>query len=189
MKKIIVFNLVSVDGFFAGLNGEIDWHMVDDEFNRFAIEQTSTFDTILFGRVTYKLFENYWPTVATDLSISKEDREIAHTINSINKIVFSKTLDKVIWENTKLSHKIIPEEIIKLKQQPGKDIVIFGSGTIVQSLTNLNLIDEYRLLLNPVVLGKGKPLFSNMQNKLTLKLLKTKTFKSGNVLLCYKPIK
>ncbi len=184
MRKIIVFNLVSVDGFFAGPKGDIDWHVVDDEFNKFAVEQTQTFGAIIFGRTTYQLFEDFWPKALTDPKTSKDDREIAKIIDDVEKIVFSKTLKKVTWKNSKLYHEIDTEEIKKLKKQPGRNMVIFGSGTIVQALTNLGLIDEYRLLVNPVILGKGKSMFKDV-NKLNLKLLNTRTFSSGNVLLCY----
>lgn len=180
-----MFNLISVDGFFAGPHGNIDWHNVDDEFNAFAVEQMKTFDTILFGRTTYQLFESYWPVALKDLKTSKEDREIAQIIDDSNKIVFSKTLDTVTWNNTKLFDEIHQEEIKKLRQKKGKDVVILGSGTIVQAMTNLDLIDEYRLLVNPIILGKGKPLFANLNDKLTMKLLKTREFGNGNVLLEY----
>jgi len=187
MRKIIVFNLVSLDGFFAGVDGNIDWHNVDDEFNKFAIEQTRTFGAIIFGHTTYQLFESYWPVALRDPKTSPDDREVAQIIDNIQKIVFSKTLENVTWNNSKLFKEIIPEEIKELKQQEEKDIVIFGSGTIVQEMTNLGLIDEYRFLVNPIILGEGRPMFSNIK-KLKLKLLSTRIFENGNVLLCYKPV-
>jgi len=188
MKKIIVFNLISLDGFFARLNGDIDWHNVDDEFNKFAIEQLNDFGTIIFGRTTYKIFEDFWPKAVDNPKFSKEDHKIAEIIDNINKIVFSKTLDKVIWKNSKLFKEINPSEIKKLKDQPGKDMVVFGSGSVVQALTNLRLIDEYRLLVNPIILGRGKPMFNNVK-EMKLKLLKTRNFRNGNILLYYQPIK
>jgi dihydrofolate reductase len=180
-----MFNLVSLDGFFAGEDGSIDWHMVDDEFNDFAVEQTRSFGTIIFGRVTYKMFEDFWPRAMNDPKMSKEDHEIARIINTIDKIVFSQTLKHVTWKNTKHFKEISVEEIKKMKQQSGKDMVIFGSGTIVQEFTRLGLIDEYRLLVNPIVLGKGKPLFKNMKERVKLKLVNSRTFGNGNVLLSY----
>ncbi len=185
MKRVIVSMMVSLDGFFAGPNGEIDWHVVDEEFNQYAIELLNTVDTILFGRVTYQLFESYWPAAATNPPTSKSDLAIAHKINNITKIVFSNTLEKVVWKNTRLVKEVIPEEIMKMKQQPGKGMVIFGSGSIVSTFTQLGLIDEYRIIVNPVVLGDGKPLFKDIKGRINLKLLKTKTFSSGNVLLVY----
>lgn len=186
MRRIIMFNLVSVDGFFAGPDGNIDWHVVDEEFNQAAVEMITPFDTIVFGRVTYQLFEGYWPNAAKDPATSKEDRIIANKINEMRKIVFSKTLTNVGWMNSRLLHEIAPDEIAIWKQEAGKDMVIYGSGTIVRQLTNLGLIDEYRLLVNPVVLGQGKLLFDDAQ-RTTLKLLDAKTFRSGNVLLTYQP--
>ncbi|MCX9025467.1 MAG: dihydrofolate reductase family protein [Candidatus Methanoperedens sp.] len=189
MRKVIVSEMVSLDGFFAGMNGEIDWHIVDEEFNQYAIDLLNTVDTILFGRVTYQLFEGYWPAAALNPSTSKSDIEIAHKINNNTKIVFSNTLENVRWKNTMLVKEVIPEEIAKMKQHPGKDLVIYGSGSIVSTFAQLGLIDEYRIIVNPVVLGSGKPLFKGIKDRINLKLLKTKMFSSGNVLLVYKPAK
>ncbi len=177
--------MVSLDGFFAGPKGEIDWHVVDEEFNQYAIDLLNTVDTILFGRVTYQLFESYWPIAAKNPSTPKSDLEIAHKINDMTKIVFSKTLEKTDWKNARLVREIIPEEITKMKKQPGKDMVIYGSGSIVSTLTRLGLIDEYRIIVNPVVLGNGKPLFKDISDRLRLKLVKIKRFKSGIVCLYY----
>lgn len=187
MRKIIVFNLITLDGYFAGLDGNIDWHMVDDEFNTFAVEQTSSFGAIIFGKTTYQMFESFWPKAVNDPKMSKEDRIIAKTIDDIEKIVFSKSLQTVEWKNSRLFHAIDPEEVKKWKQESGRDMVIFGSGTIVQEMTNLKLIDEYRLLVNPIILGEGKPLFANIKEKINLNLLSTRTFQNGNVLLSYQP--
>ena len=184
MRKIIVSNLVTVDGYFAGSNGEIDWHLVDKEFNEYAAEMLNSVDTLLFGKTTYDLMAGFWPTK----NAIAEPSVIAEAMNSLPKIVFSKTLSHADWNNTKVIKEIDPEEIKKMKQQPGKDMVILGSGTIVDQFTNLGLIDEYRLIVNPVILGKGKPLFKDIDHKIKLKLLKTKTFSSGNVLLYYQPI-
>ncbi len=189
MRKIIVSEMVSLDGFFAGPRGEIDWHVVDEEFNQYAIDLLNKVDTILFGRVTYQLFENYWPAAAENPSTSQSDLEIAHKINNINKIVFSKGLEKVTWKNARLVKEVIPEEVAKLKQQPGKDMVIYGSGSIVSTLTQQGLINEYRLFVAPVALGSGKSLFKGLKDKLRLQLLETKKFNSGNVLLRYEPIR
>jgi dihydrofolate reductase len=185
MRKIIASEMVSLDGYFAGPNGEIDWHIVDEEFNSYAIELLGTVDTIIFGRATYQLFENYWPAAEVNPSTSKSDRVIANRINDAIKIVFSPSLGKVAWKNSRLLKEIIPEEIVNLKQQPGKDMVIYGSGSIVSAFTRLGLIDEYRIFVNPVVLGAGKPLFTGLQDKLNLKLLGTKVFGTGTVLLDY----
>ena len=184
MRKVILSNMVTLDGFFEGPNREIDWHNVDEEFNTFAAEQLNSAGTLLFGRVTYELMTGYWPTP----TVITNDPVIAGLMNSISKIVFSRTLDKAEWNNTRLIRDNIGEEIKKLKQQSGKDLIIFGSADLVSSLRQLDLIDEYRIMVNPVVLGKGNLLFKGVKDRFDLKLLKTKTFISGNVLLCYEPI-
>jgi dihydrofolate reductase len=181
MRKLYLFDMITLDGFFEGPNREIEWHNVDEEFNDFAIEQLGSTDILLFGRVTYELMAGYWPT-ATAI---KNDPTIAGRMNSISKIVFSKTLQQADWHNTRLIRENPAGEISILKQQPGKDIAIFGSAELATGLRELDLIDEYRIMVNPVVLGSGKPLFKGIHDKLKLRLLKTKTFGSGNVLLYY----
>lgn len=184
MRKIIVFNLISLDGYFAGEDGNIDWHQVDDEFNKFAIEQTSSFGGIIFGKTTYKLFENYWPKALKDPKTSPDDRKIAQIIDDTWKFVYSKSMDKVNWKNTNLLHEVNSEEVKGWKQYDGRDMVIFGSGTIVQQFANLGLIDEYRLMVVPVILGEGKELFKGVKQT-KLKLLSERKFKNGNVLITY----
>lgn len=184
MRTLYLFNMVTLDGFFEGPNrGEIGWHNVDEEFNNFAIDQLNATGLLLFGRVTYEGMASYWPTPAA----IKDDPEVAEKMNSIPKIVFSKKLERADWSNTKLIKSNVVEEVSKLKEQPGKDIAIFGSADLASTFTQHGLIDEYRIIVNPVVLGKGTPLFSEIKNRLSLNLLKTKSFKSGNVLLCYTP--
>jgi len=183
MRKIIVSNYITLDGFFAGPNGEIDWFVWDDEMAKYSLNLVNTVGTILLGRVTYQLFADYWPSP----SAIKEDPLIAPLMNNLPKIVFSKTLERVEWNNSRLVKEDIAQEISKLKQQPGKDMVIFGSGSIVSAFTRLGLIDEYRLIVNPVVLGNGKPLFKGINDRFNLKLLGTKAFSCGNVMLCYQP--
>jgi dihydrofolate reductase len=189
MRKIVVFNLISLDGFFAGEDGNIDWHNVDGEFNEFAVAHTADFGTIIFGRTTYQLFEEFWPKVVGNKEFSPEDQKIAAHIQMMDKIVFSKTLKEVTWENTKLFHDIDPEEVRKWKKEEGKPMAIFGSGTIVQEFTNLGLIDEYRLMVNPLILGRGKPMFADIKEMKKLQLINTRTFGNGNVLLTYEPAK
>jgi dihydrofolate reductase len=183
MRKVIVSNLVSLDGFISGPNGEIDWFSWDKELENYSKEQLGSMGTILFGRVTYELMASYWPaaTAATD------DQMIIDAMNNLPKVVFSRTLDKVEWKNSRLVKENIAEEITKLKAQPGKDMVIYGSGSIVSALARAGLIDEYRIFVNPVVLGGGNPLFQDIKSKLNLKHLNTKTFGSGLVLICYRP--
>jgi dihydrofolate reductase len=170
-----------LDGFFEGPNKELDWHIVDEEINQYANDLLSKVDSILFGRVTYQLMADYWPAAAMNPSTSKGDLEIADKMNNLPKIVFSKTLQEVKWNNSRLVKENIAEEISKIKQQPGKDMVIFGSGSIVSTFMHLGLIDEYRIIVNPVVLGSGKPLFKGINDKQNLKLLKTKVLGSGSL--------
>jgi dihydrofolate reductase len=183
MRKLILFNMATLDGFFAGPNGEIDWHRVDEEFNQFAIEQMANADALLFGRVTYEMMAGYWPTPAA----RADDPEVAGRMNDISKFVASRTLARADWENTRLINQDIAAAVAQLKQQPGKDMLLFGSANLAATLTQQRLIDEYRIMVNPVVLGRGKPLFEDVREPLALRLLRTRTFRNGNVLLSYEP--
>ena len=184
MRKVFLFMMVTLDGFFEGPNHEIDWHNVDEEFNEFAIQQLDEIDTLLFGRVTYEGMASYWPT-----QFAKEnDPMVADKMNSVPKLVFSKTLDKAEWNNSRLVKEHIAEELSRLKQQQGGDLAIFGSSDLTVSLLEMGLVDELRIMVNPVVLGSGKRLFEGIHDRLKLRLLKTKTFGSGNVLLYYQPL-
>jgi len=178
MRKVILHMMASLDGFIEGPNKELDWHAWDDEMEKYADDLLSTVDAILLGRVAYELFADYWP--------SAKDSITPKMIN-LPKIVFSKTLEKVEWKNSRLVKENIAEEMSKMKQQPGKDLVLFGGAGIASTFIKLGLIDEYRIIVNPVVLGRGNPLFKGLKDKLNLKLLKTKTYSSGNVILYYQP--
>ena len=180
--------MVTLDGFFEGPNKELDWHIVDEEVKEYAKDLLNNVDTLLFGRVTYQLMADYWPVAAMNPSTPKSDLEIADKMNNLPKIVFSKTLQEVKWNNSRLVKENIAEEISKMKQQPGKDMVIFGSGSIVSTFMQFGLIDEYRIIVNPVVLGSGKPLFKGINEKHNLKLLKNRILGSGVVILYYQPI-
>lgn len=187
MRKIIVFNMVSLDGYFADSNGNIGWHTVDDEFNDYAISTFDGLDTILFGRETYQLFESHWPAALTDPNTSDKDRVIANMINNASKVVLTKTLDTVPWKNSRIMRDITLEEITELKSAPGKDIVIYGSGSVVNQLTSIRQIDEYRLMVAPVILGKGRQMFDDVPQT-DLQLKSARTFEgTGNVLLTYTP--
>jgi dihydrofolate reductase len=178
-----MLNRISIDGFFAGPNGEIDWFIPDPEVDK-AAHQGAQADSVLMGRVTYQLFESVWPKITADPKASEEMRKTAEELNQMTKIVFSKTLKRVTWENSKLVKNDIVEEVRKLKQEKGASIIIFGSGTIVQQLTSEELIDDYFFVVTPVILGEGKSLFTGAK-KLALKLTETKNFKSGNILIHY----
>jgi dihydrofolate reductase len=153
------------------------------EVNEYAKDLLNSFGTLVFGRVTYELMASYWPTAITN---DPAEAQIAERLNTLPKVVFSRTLKKVEWRNSRLAQGGIVEEILKMKEQPGKDIGI-GGTSIVTVLAPLGLIDEYRILLVPVVLGSGKPLFNDIKDRIELKLRTTKTFGSGLVLLDYQP--
>jgi dihydrofolate reductase len=185
MRKVLFFMMVSVDGFFEGPNREIDWHVVDEEFNEFAIGQLDSVDVLLFGRTTYEMMASYWPTPAA----VADDPIVAGKMNSLPKVVFSRTLQKADWQNTRLVKKNVPEEVARLKEEPGRDLIIFGSSDLAVTLIQSDLLDELRIMIAPVVLGGGKTLFKGLPGRLHLKLLKTRTFRNGNVLLFYRPEK
>ncbi|MEP6574623.1 MAG: dihydrofolate reductase family protein [Gemmatimonadota bacterium] len=183
MRKIIVSNLISLDGFMAGPNGDLDWFQVGDDFNKYVEELLREVDVILFGRITYQMMAEYWPTDAA----RRSDPVVAERMNGLAKVVFSRTLTRVDWENSTLVSTDIGPEIGRLKQLPGRDLVIFGSGSIVSTLLTMNLIDECRLVVNPVLLGSGKPMFAGFADRLTLRLTDMRRFGSGSVLLSYQP--
>lgn len=181
--------MVSLDGYFEGPNHDLSWHQVDQEFNAFAIKQLKEADTILFGRKTYQLMENFWPSEEG----LKDDPKVAKLMNSMPKVIISRTLKKAvetnIWKNITLIKNNVKGEITRLKNQKGKSIVVLGSSNLCVSLIQENLLDEIRLMINPVVIGKGTTLFSGIKDRYQFKLLNTKTFKSGNVLHYYQPVK
>lgn len=185
MRKVIFQMMVSLDGYFEGPKHELDWHHVDDEFNDYAIGLLDTLDTLVFGRVTYELMADYWPSP----DALKNDPQVAQRMNRLAKVVFSRTLEKVEWNNSRLAKNDPATEVAKLKQQPGKDIAIFGSSDLMLSLIPHGLVNEYRIFVNPVVLGSGKTLFEDLDQRLELNLVGNKMFKSGLVGLYYRPAK
>lgn len=183
MRKVIAAEHITLDGLFAGPSGEIDFFKPqNEEMAKYAINQLVTTDTILFGRVTYEMMASYW----TSASAPAEDPILIDKMNNLPKIVFSRTLERAEWTNSRLIKDNIAEEIQKMKQQPGKNMVILGSGSIVSAFINLGLIDEYQLFVNPIVLGKGKPLFKGLNDRHGVTLTNTKTFSNGVVLLHYR---
>lgn len=177
MRKLFWQMMMSLDGFMEGPNSELDWHVTDDEFAEYVVEMGKSIDTIVFGRVTYEMMASFWP--------SSNEPEAA-MMNDLPKVVFSRTLDKVEWENSRLAKGDLQEEIARLKEQPGKDIALFGSADLASTLMRLGLIDQCRIFVNPVVLGAGNPMFKNIE-RMSLKLVKAQPFRSGNVLLYYEP--
>ena len=186
MRKLAVFNHVSLDGYFVDMNGSMSWAKSgtkDAEWNAFVAENAKGDGLLLFGRVTYELMASFWPTPMAD----QHDPVVAERMNKLPKVVFSKTLDKASWSNTRLVKGDMVAEIRKMKKEPGEDMVILGSGSIVSQLAQEGLIDAYQVVVNPIVLGKGRTMFDGVKEKLNLKLTKTRAFGNGNVFLCYEP--
>lgn len=184
MRKLAVFNMVTLDGFFVDSKGDMSWaHKDDEEWNAFVGGNASGSGVLLFGRITYELMASYWPTPAA----LHNSPMVAKGMNDLPKVVFSRTLDKASWSNTRLVKSDMLAEVRKMKREPGADMVILGSGSIVSQLAQENLIDEYQIALNPIVLGKGRTMFDGVKEKLKLKLAKSRTFRNGNVFLCYEP--
>jgi dihydrofolate reductase len=185
MRKLVVFNMVSLDGFFVDSKGDMSWaHKHDAEWNTFVNENASGSGVLVFGRITYELMASYWPTPMA----LQNSPIVAKGMNDMPKIVFSRTLNKVSWNNTRLVKGDLTAEVRKLKQEPGPNMVILGSGSIVSQLAQQNLIDEYQVALRPIVLGQGRTMFEGVKDKLNLKLTKSRTFGNGTVFTCYQPI-
>jgi dihydrofolate reductase len=189
MRKIIVTMWVTLDGFIAGPDGDMAWvgEHFDERMGQYEYDLVSAADTLLLGRVTYESFASSWPKVPDNPSVSEGEKAYARLLNAMRKVVFSKTLAAAEWNNSTLLRDVTPEAIEQLKQQPGKDIIIYGSASLIQTLMNLGLIDEYQLLLYPLVLGSGKPLFKGLRERQNLKLAQSEVFPSGVVLLQYQP--
>jgi dihydrofolate reductase len=184
MRKLSVFNTVSLDGFFCDVQGDMRWaHKQDAEWGAFVSENASGEGALLLGRVTYDLMASYWPTPAA-LEVNPV---VAQRMNDLPKVVFSRTLREASWKNTRLIKGDLAEEARGLKQEPGPDMVILGSGSIVSQLTVARLIDEYQVVLSPIVLGSGRTMFAGVGEKLRLTLRKTRSFGNGNVVLWYEP--
>jgi dihydrofolate reductase len=183
MKKLIAAINVTIDGFC-----DHTAMIADDEIHQHYNDLLSDADILLYGRVTYQLMESYWPSVVKNPTGNKPMDEFAVIIDNISKIVFSRTLQHVDWKNTTLKKEVIKEEILELRQEVSKNILV-GSPSLIVALTQLDVIDEYQLCVHPVILGSGLPLFKNIRDKINLKLLKTKTFGCGAVALYYEPAK
>jgi dihydrofolate reductase len=186
MRKLIVFNNVSLDGYFVDGNGDMSWaHNAtkDEEWDAFVAGNADSGGLLVFGRITYQLMAGYWPTPAA----IRNNPLVAEGMNRLPKVVFSRTLDKATWNNTQLIKEGMAAEIRRMKNESGIDMVIMGSGSLVSQLTQDRLIDEYQFVVVPVVLGGGRTLFEGIKGKLSLKLTHTRTFVNGNVLLWYRP--
>jgi dihydrofolate reductase len=186
MRPLVLFMHVSLDGFVAGPNGEMDWIQIDDEIFDYAGQRTSESDTALYGRVTYELMQSYWPTAADKPNASKHDKEHSAWYKQVDKVVLSKTMEGQQLPNTIIISDDVAHRVKALKQQAGKEIIIFGSPGASHALMQHGLIDEFWLFINPVIVGKGIPLFKDVKELTKLTLLKSAQFKSGVVCLHYK---
>jgi dihydrofolate reductase len=187
MSKLIVFNHVTLDGYFVDGSGGMNWASVgndDPEYSAFVAENASGGGQLLFGRVTYELMASYWPTPIAD----QHHPDVAKGMNSMSKVVFSRTLDQASWSNTRLVKGDLVSEVRKMKDETGPGMAILGSGSIVAQLAQEHLIDEYQMMVDPVALGKGRTMFEGIQEKLSLKLARTRTFNNGKIFLSYEAV-
>jgi dihydrofolate reductase len=191
MRKLIVTEFYSLDGFMSDLADQMDWVTTtfSQDMGKYVGDVYANADTLFLGDVTYSIMAAYWPTADTNPEAFQGDAEAAHVMNSLRKVVFSKNMKDLAWSNSVLKTEIVPEEIKKMKQEPGKNMLAAGSASIVQQLTNFGLVDEYHLLVHPVILGNGKSLFQGIRERHTLKLISTEVFTNGVVLLRYEPLR
>jgi dihydrofolate reductase len=195
IRRIVMFNWMTANGCFAGADGNLDWVVPDEEQAKAAVDGIPLFDTVLFGHRTYELFEKFWNHAVDDSSTApdphhpsertKEHRAIAIWLNQVTKLVFSRSLKDVTWKNSRVLHEFDPREIETMKSQAGKDMIIFGSGSIVSQLTQHGLIDEYQFVVCPIFLGSGRPLLSGVSKNSRLELVEAKPYRSGDVMLRY----
>jgi dihydrofolate reductase len=188
MRNLVYFMHSSLDGFVAGLNGEMNWIKVDDEIFDFVATMTDQADTALYGRVTYQMMEAYWPTAGEKPDASRHDKEHSKWYKNVSKVVLSKTINETGLKSTKVISDNLLENINRIKQTPGKNILIFGSPGASHSLLKIGVVDEFWIFVNPILLGKGISLFKNIPELTKLVLMETKTFTSGVVALHYRKV-
>jgi dihydrofolate reductase len=185
MRRLSAFEQVSLDGFFTDASGDMSWaHKQDPEWNEFAAKNASGGGALLFGRVTYEMMAGFWPTAAA----KERMPEVAKGMNDMPKVVFSRTLKDASWKNTRLVKGDLLAEVRKMKADPGPDMAILGSGSVVSQLTQAGLIDELQIVVVPIVLGKGRTLFGTVDRKIGLKRTQARPFGNGNVALWYEPV-
>jgi dihydrofolate reductase len=198
MRRIMMFNRVTADGYFASADGKLDWVIPDAELDKAGTAASPGMDTVLFGRRTYAMFASFWLGVLASGSAadphnpgrsSPEMQAFARILTDARKIVYSKTLNTADWSNTEFRDELDPGEVEALKAQPGKDVMIFGSGSIVSQLTQHGLIDDYQFIVSPLLLGTGKPLIRDISTRVQLKLAEAKPYASGNVMLRYETVR
>jgi dihydrofolate reductase len=194
MRRLVMFNRVSADGYFAAQDGKLDWVVPEREIDKAAASAIDAFDTVLLGRRTYEMFASFWPKALDDPKSAPdphgrertpEMRAMAVMLNEATKLVFSKTLKEATWKNSHVIPEFNAREIEALKKQPGKDMIIFGSGSIVTQLAEHNLIDEYQFVVQPILLGSGKTLINDGSRRSKINLQEAKGYQSGNVMLRY----
>ena len=184
MRKLIVFNSVTLDGYFVGNGGDMNWaHRSDPEWLAFTTENAAGGCEAVYGRVTYQMMAGWWPSP----NALQAFPSVAKAMNEMPKVVFSRTLEAATWNNTRLIKEDLADAVRQLKQEPGPDLLIMGSGTIVSQLTQERLIDEYQVVVQPIVLGAGRSMFDGVKDRLTLKRTKSRTFENGCVVLWYEP--
>lgn len=188
MRKIVQFMHVSLDGFIAGPNGEMDWIKVDDEIFDFVKPRTDQSDTALYGRVTWQMMDGYWPKAGENPKASRHDIDHSKWYNEVEKVVLSNTIKSDPSKKLRVIGKDLAREVNELKNGPGKEILIFGSPSAGHTLAQLGLVDGYWLFVNPILVGQGVPLFKGLKDRTKLKLMKSHTFKSGVVCLNYEKV-
>jgi dihydrofolate reductase len=189
MRRIVTSTWVTLDGFVAGPNSDMGWigELYDDAMGAYENDLVNAVDALMLGRVTYESFAGSWPHVPDSPIASEGEKAYARRLNEMGKVVVSTTLDRAEWHNSRLLRAITPEAIEQVKREPGGDMLIYGSASVVRTLTGLGLIDEYQILVHPVLVGGGKPLFGELKDQVKLKLVNSKTHPSGVVLLTYQP--
>jgi dihydrofolate reductase len=198
MRRIMMFNRVTADGYFTAADGSLGWAVPEEELDKEGAAASAGGGTVLFGRRTYEMFASFWPRFFDDAATAPDPhaagrrspalRDMAVFLNEAEKLVFSRTLAEVTWKNARLLRRLDPREIAAMKSAPGKDMIVFGSGSIVSQLTEHGLIDEYQLVVSPVFLGGGRSLIAGLPKSVRLDLLEAKTYPAGNVMLRYAPI-
>ncbi len=184
MRRLVVFNHVSLDGYFVDASGDMSWvHKQDAEWTAFTAENATGGGALVFGRITYDMMAGFWPTPQAMQTMPI----VAERMNQMPKVVFSRTLADPAWKNTTVVKDNIVAEMGRMKTKSGPSMTILGSGSIVSQFAQEGLIDEYQIVVNPIVLGQGRTLFDGIQKRLLLKLTKSRTFANGNILLSYRP--
>lgn len=184
MSKVIVFNFISLDGYFKGRNGDIGWHRHGRQEEEYGLEQMKKGSILLYGRITYEMMAGYWQSAEAKAN----SRDMADEMNKAEKIAFSRTLASATWNNTRIIKDNITDTTRRMKQEQDKDMAILGSGSIVTQFAEQGLIDEFQIMVDPVALGNGTPIFNGIKKNLNLQLVESRTFDSGVVLLRYQPM-